>query len=125
MSYSPDYKENLADGVIKDLNIDNLRRLVIELKQIASEWVPIIEVDENALSNKGVEFKLIVKNNGVPQGCMLTHTNEDIIYLSEGDALVESVSSQLASLYEVKLRNLLRPEINKVLSNMKLRGIIK
>lgn len=120
MTYSPDYRENLADGVLKDMNIENLIREIGVYRKEALEWKPKILVDNDALSGNGVEFRIVTLKDGKSLGASITLNNDEIEYLWDGDSLVDSIADELSLLYRNKLKEELRPKVVNVISNIRL-----
>jgi hypothetical protein len=54
----------------------------------------------------------------------LTYTlaKKDVIYLSDGNALIENVAENLATLYESLLRNVLREQARHLAANIRREG---
>ncbi len=122
MSYHPDYRENIADGVIKDMNIDKLRKLTEQYKKEADEWRPKIIVDEKALGGKAVQWTISLTVDGIPQGLTYTLDKNELVYLQEGDVLVQTVADQLAILFKSRLRAVLGPRIKQTVDNIRLQA---
>jgi response regulator of citrate/malate metabolism len=122
MSYHPDYKENIADGVIKDMNIDKLRKLTEQYKKEADEWRPRIVVDEKALDEKAVQWTISLNVDGVPQGLTFTLNKNEIVYLQEGDVLIETIADQLAILFKSRLRAVLASSVKRTVDNIRLQA---
>lgn len=120
MSYHPDYRENLADGVLKDLNIENLLRELEHYKKLARQWCPMITVDENAKNGTAIQWSISLNADGTPHGLSYVMSKEEAQYLAAGDTLVNQVAEQLSTIFEIKLREELDWRIKKTLTNLKL-----
>jgi len=122
MSYHPDYRENIADGVIRDMNTDKLRKLAEQYKKEADEWRPKIVIDENAAGGNAVQWTISLIVDGVPQGLTYTLIKNELVYLQEGDVLVQTVAEQLSTLFESRLRSVLGPRIKQTVDNIRLQA---
>ena len=123
MSYHPDYRENIADGVIKDLNIEKLQVLCGEYKKQAEAWCPMITVDETVSNGTMVTFTATLIIDGIPQGLSYTISKQEAKYLAAGDVLITTVAEQLTSIFESRMRAELGYRIKKVLANIAREGI--
>jgi len=123
MSYHPDYRENIADGVIKDLNIEKLQVLCKEYKKQAEAWCPMITVDETVSNGTMVTFTATLIVDGIPQGLSYTISKQEAKYLAAGDVLITTVAEQLTSIFESRMRAELGYRIKKVLANIAREGI--
>ena len=125
MTSGPLNHELILDSVKKDLSIENMQKAMAQYKAIACEWIPQISIDENADNGNAVQFKLVVGDPSVPQsiqGLTYTLTKKDVVYLSDGNALIENVAENLATLYESLLRNVLREQARHLAANIRREG---
>ncbi len=125
MSHGPMYYENILDSVKKDLNIENLMQHLSIVKAQADAWVPNFSVDTDANSGESVQFKLHVGDQAKPtqvQGVTYTLSKKDVIYLADGNSLVEDIAENLVTLYEAQLKNLIRSQITHLAANIKTAG---
>jgi hypothetical protein len=118
MSYHPDYRENIADGLIKDLNIIRLQELCLEYKSKAEQWCPSITVDETVMNNTAITITATIIVDGIPQGLSYTISKKEAKYLADGDALVNTIAEQLTLIFESRMREELGYRLKKVLTNM-------
>src|SRR5574343_476719 len=113
--------EKVLDGVKKDLTIENIQRLMLEYKDLADAWAPKFSFNINAHDGNAVSFTLMLGDQNNPASCQgLTYTlpNADVVYLSDGNTLVEDLSDNLVTLYEGLLRDVIRNTIRGLPENI-------
>lgn len=121
MEKGPIYVENILDGVKKDLNIENLQMALAQCKELAFGWVPQFSFDTEANDGKSVQFQLVVGDKSNPsqlQGVTYTLSKEDVIYLHNGNSLVDNIADNLGTLYIALLKNEIRNRIKYLAVNI-------
>lgn len=121
MTTGPIHVENVLDSVKKDLTIENLQQLLIQYKDLADGWVPQFSFDTEANGGKSVQFQVVVGDKSKPsqlQGLTFTLSKEDVIYLNNGNTLVETVADQLGTLYTGLLKGVIREKIKHLAANI-------
>ena len=116
--------EKVLDGVKKDLTIENLLNELELFKSRAFSWEPQISIENNP-NKPDVVFKLILGDKRNPktlQGISYTLTKQQVQYFADGSVLLEDVVSNLVTLYEARLKELIRPQITNLVASVNLQN---
>lgn len=117
MQNGPDYKETLSEGVMKDINIENLQRELEQLRNDSGHWMPDIVIDQY---KSGDDFKVQFKLTLDGKVITVALTKSEVLYYS-GDiqSLVRQILVSLADLYVDNLMKVYGGRLTATLENIK------